>query len=69
MAANMQQMAAAGQFMPQQQNRMGMGGGDPRMGGVAHYIFNAISQSQMSMPPGWQSTVPIAERVRNVQML
>ncbi|KAJ4391346.1 hypothetical protein N0V93_004963 [Gnomoniopsis smithogilvyi] len=70
MAANMQQMAAAGQFMPQQQNRMGMGG-DPRMGGgnIGHYIFSSISSTQMSMPPGWQSTVPIAERVRNVQML
>lgn len=64
----MQQMAAAGQFMPQQQNRLGMGG-DPRMGGMNHYVFNTISSTQMSMPPGWQSTVPIAERVRNVQIL
>lgn len=63
MAAPMQHMAGAGQFM--QQNRMG---GGPQMD-MSSYVFQAIQNNSLGIPPGWQANVPIAERVRCAQEL
>lgn len=66
MAGPMHQMAG-GQFMTQQPNRMGMGGG-PSLD-IAQYIYQALQNHTMGIPPGWQSQVPIGERVRLVHDL
>lgn len=65
MAAPMQHMAGAGQFM--QQNRPGMGGG-PQLE-LGNYVFQFIQNNSIGVGPGWQANVPIAERVRWVQEL
>lgn len=64
----MQHMAGAGQFMPQQQNRFGMGGGQSM--DIGQFVYQHIANSTVGIPPGgWQNGVPIAERVRIVQEL
>lgn len=65
MAAPMQHMAGAGQFM---QNRVGMGANPPQMD-MSSYVFNSIQNNSIGIPPGWQANVPIAERVRYAQEL
>lgn len=68
MAAPMHNMAAAGQFMPQQQNRFNMSNGQSIE--MAHFIYQQIANSTVGVPPGgWQNSVPLAERVRTVQEL
>lgn len=68
MAAPIQQMAAAGQFMPQQQNRLGMNGGQSMDMGT--FVYQHVATSGAGFPPGsWQNNVSVAERVRVVQEL
>lgn len=69
MAAPMHNMAAAGQFMPQQQNRFNMGNNGQPMD-MGQFIYQHIANSTVGIPPGgWQNSVPLAERVRTVQEL
>lgn len=69
MAGNMQQMPAGsgGQFMAQQQNRLGMGPGP----GPALNLQQIINQQTLNVyiPPGWQSQVSTDVRARMVQAL
>lgn len=71
MAAPMHHMAAAGQFMPQQQNRFGVGNGNGNGNmELSTFIYQTIANNPVPMPPGsWQHNVPIGERVRIVQEL
>jgi len=68
MAGNMQQMPPGGQFMAQQQHRLGMGQGPGPNNSVTVHIYNAL-QSAGQAPPGWQSNVSLSERTKNVQLL
>lgn len=64
----MHNMAGAGQFMPQQQNRFGMGGTQGM--DMQQFVYNTIASSTIGIPPGgWQNGVAIGERVRNAQEL
>lgn len=64
MAAPMQQMA--GQLMPQQQRGFAMGG--PQGMDFSRIAFQFI-QATPYVGPGWQASVPIAERVGKAQDL
>lgn len=68
MAGNMQQMAPGGQFMAQQQHRLGMGPSPGVNTHTAAHIYHAIQNSGPA-PPGWQSKVTPNERMKNVQQL
>lgn len=68
MAGNMQQMPPGGQFLAQQQHRLGMGQGQGPNNTMALHIYNAL-QSAGPVPPGWQSNVSLTERMKNIQVL
>lgn len=65
MAAPMQQMAG-GQLMPQQQTRFAMPGAQGM--DFSRIAFQYI-QGTPYVGPGWQASVPIAERVGKAQDL
>lgn len=60
MAANLQQMAATGQLMPQQQQQQQNRPSGQELNAL---VFRSIQATHMNAPPGWQSSVPIAERL------